>query len=131
VTWTKTGSYGTNYTGGFTNQSVAVSSVLPSLSSGIAAFDSPNAMIIFHDGALATPITNYFSLNNNVVSVFDGQTNGLALSLSKSTGQWSGSFNYPLTGLKMNLRGVLLKDQNQARGYFLGSRTGYLLIEPY
>lgn len=131
VSWIKTRLYGTNYLAGFTNQSVAISSVLPSLSTGIPAFNSPNAMIIFHDGILAAPITNYFSLNNNVVSLFDGQTNGLALSLSKSTGQWSGSFNYPSTGLKMNVRGILLKDQNQARGYFLGSRTGYLFIEPY
>lgn len=131
VHWIKTGAYGTTYPSGFTNQSVAVSSVLPSLASGIPAFNSPNAMVVFSDGLLTTPITNYISLNNNVVSVFEGQTNGLTLSLTKSTGQWLGSINNPSNAVKMTVRGVLLKDQNQARGYFVGPRSGYFLVEPY
>jgi hypothetical protein len=106
-----------------------VSSIFPSLNT-IPALSGANAMITFSDGTLSTAITNYFWLNNNTVNIFAGQTNGLALSLSKANGQWTGSFKDPATGARMTIRGILLKDQNQARGYFLGAQTGYMLIEP-
>lgn len=130
VVWIKTGTYGSNYYAGFTNALGAVSSTLPSLTS-TPAFNSPNAKIVLSGGPLVRSVTNYFWLNNNTVTIFAGQTNGLTLTLSKSNGQWTGSFKDPTTATKMAIRGILLNQQNEARGYFVGPQTGAMSIEPY
>jgi hypothetical protein len=130
VLWIKSGPYGSNYYPGFTNTMVAVSSVLPSLTS-TPAFSSANATIVLSGAPLTTDVTNFFWLNNNVVNIFGGQTNGLALTLNRVNGLWGGSFKDPTTGGRMTLKGILLHDQNEARGYFLGPQTGYMSIDPH
>jgi hypothetical protein len=131
ISWIKTTTFGTNYPAGFTNEVLGESSVLPTLTSATPLLSSTNARVIFSLGNLPWAITNYCTLSNNVVKVTPGQTNGLVLALTLANGQFSGSFIHPVTLKRQILRGILMRDQDRARGYFLSPETGYLLLEPY
>ena len=131
VSWIRTMAFGTNYLAGFTNEFLGLSSVLPVLTSTTPLLGSTNARAIFSQGNLLQPFTNYVTFSNNIVRITPGQTNGLLLTLTLANGQFSGSFLKPGTLQRQTLKGILLRDQDSGRGYFLSPQTGYFLLQPY
>jgi hypothetical protein len=55
----------------------------------------------------------------------------LSLSVNRANGVVSGGFKNPVTGLRVNLKGVVLQRQNSAAGYFLSTNSsGYFMLAP-
>ena len=119
------------YQSGFTNLAVPVigsaynpaEKPLLALSSGQVTLDGGN---------LPFAITNQITLeSNDTITVAPGDTNKLALTINKTTGAISGTFanpSNPKQSIKVN--GVLLQNQTNAAGYFLGtSQSGAFLLE--
>ena len=130
LAWVKPGAAGTNYTGGFTNFVTTLSSLLPTMTKSVRALAITNGIVVLSDGSLSVPLTNHIVMTaTNSFIVSPGQTNGLKLSLNLSTGQISGSFVHP-TSHKVNaVKGIVMPQQNDARGFFLSPQTGRLLLQ--
>jgi hypothetical protein len=55
----------------------------------------------------------------------------LSLSVNRGNGVVSGGFKNPVTGLRVNLKGVVLQRQNSAAGYFISTNSsGYFMLAP-
>jgi hypothetical protein len=75
--------------------------------------------------AAATPIT--IDANNRLIGSADPL---LKLSLSASSGLFSGSFISPTTGKKVSIQGALFRHRKLARGYFIdASQSGQISLE--
>jgi hypothetical protein len=86
--------------------------------------------VVLRDGNLGLAITNDVTLgSNNSVTVTSG-SNNLSISISLPTGLLNGSFVHPDTKAKTSIKGVVLQEQNNARGFFLGtSQSGAVILE--
>ena len=57
--------------------------------------------------------------------------NEVSLAFSPATGSFTGSFVDPSTGKTVSFQGVVLQQQNVARGFFLGlHESGSVIVEP-
>ena len=112
------------YRSGFTNQQAAV----------IGSFYTPtakplltltNAQVTLQGGGLPFGITNQITLaSNNKITVPRAaeNTNGLTLTITTKTGLISGSFLNPANAKQtIAVNGVLLQNQTNAAGFFLGT----------
>jgi hypothetical protein len=119
------------YEGGFTSLAVPVTG------SAYNPADKPplaltTGQVILDGGNLPFAITNPVTLSSNgTITVAPPNTNKLALTINKTTGAISGSFanpSNPKQSVKIN--GVLLQNQTNAVGYFLGGKqSGAFLLE--
>ena len=85
-------------------------------------------------GNLPFTITNQVNLSsNNIIALTTAaeNTNKLKLTINKTTGAVSGSFANPANSRQtIKVNGVLLQDETNAVGYFLGtSQSGAFLLE--
>ena len=63
-------------------------------------------------------------LPNNRVMIPDSVLPRLTLALTRSTGRITGRFTHPITGKASRISGVILQNENAARGFFLGEHEG-------
>ena len=103
----------------------ATNKPLLTLSSGQVTLDGGN---------LPFAITNQINLaSNNVITLTAAAENAnkLALKINKTTGAISGSFANPSSPKQtIKVNGVLLQNQTNAAGYFLGTnQSGAFLLE--
>ena len=93
-------------------------SVLPGLGSA-----TPNAQLQFADGGLTGVLTRDFDLS--VTNAFENQSTdtGLKLSITKSTGVFTGSFTPPSSS-KVTFKGIILQEGSNQRGF------GFFLSTP-
>jgi len=85
-------------------------------------------VIVLERGNLAQGLTNEFTLNtNNRVA----GSNRLSLTISTSSGLFSGTVTNPTNGPRLAIKGALLLKQNAGFGYFPGvDQTGPLYLGP-
>ena len=92
-----------------------------------------SGQVTLDGGNLPFTITNQITLEPTTPSPSSAaeNTNKLALTINKTTGAISGSFanpSNPKQSIKIN--GVLLQNQTNAAGYFLGtSQSGAFLLD--
>ena len=109
------GSGSTYYPAGFTNATVAFGSLYNDTATDLLTLSSGS--VVLSGGGLSTPITNSFTLANNVITINPAATNGLSLTMFRATGQIEGQFsNGGQTG---EINSVILQSTNQARGYIV------------
>lgn len=117
--WTKpAGVRGALHPAGFSNVIATLGSRFTAVPKGTNVLNLPAGVAILDGGNLAESITNLFTLG------IDNKITGnpaLSLTLSGSKGTLTGSFTDPATARKRTVRGLVLPNQNQARGFFLGS----------
>ena len=119
------------YQGGFTNLAV------PVIGSAYNPANKPllaltNGQVTLDGGNLPFTITNQITLEpNGTLTVSPPNTNKLALKITKTTGALSGSFANPSNPKQsITIKGVLLQNQTNAAGYFLGTnQSGAFLLE--
>jgi hypothetical protein len=83
-----------------------------------------NGQVILAGGNLPFAITNQITLasNNTIALTNAADTNKLVLTINKTTGVISGTFANPSSPKQtVNVSGVLLQNQTNAAGYFLGA----------
>ena len=121
------------YPAGFTNQQAAVIASFYN-SARKPLLSLAGAQVTLVEGNLPFSITNQITwASNNTITVphLAGNTNGLTLKITPSTGLITGSFQNP-ANLKQTIRlnGVLLQNQTNSQGYFLGTnQSGAFLLE--
>jgi hypothetical protein len=125
VTWIKTPLTSKYYPGGFTNDSSVIGSSYANVSPVLAM---TNCLLIASGGNLSAPLTNsgVFTATNTVL--FGGS---VALKLAvPASGTASGVFIHPSLKSPKALKGVVLPQQNTARGYFVGTnQSGAFLLQ--
>jgi cyclophilin family peptidyl-prolyl cis-trans isomerase len=117
------------YPGGFTNEAVLVGShFLPPTPTNLVLHIT-NGVVAFTNGNLIAGFTNLVVLDAKGKVMNEG-TNKLSLSISKSSGTFSGSVTPPGGGKAVSFKGALLQKQNLGSGFFLGtnSESGRVLI---
>ena len=125
VSWFKAAGKGPLYPAGFTN-------ALPLIGSPWRpAKNSPpltlaNPVVIISGGGLTEALTNYVSLQNYLTYT----NNGLSLSISPSSGRFTGWFLDSGASLKQTMSGVVLTNEGVARGFFSGTNvSGAVLLQ--
>jgi uncharacterized repeat protein (TIGR03803 family) len=93
-----------------------------------------NGLVVLESGNFP-PITNQMTLaSDNIITFVGGaeNTNKLVLRIDKATGVISGSFANPSNSKQsINVSGVLLQNQTNAIGYFLGAnQNGSFILLP-
>jgi hypothetical protein len=130
LAWVKPGAAGSNYTSGFTNFVTTLSSLLPTMTKSVRALAITNGIVVLSNDSLPAPITNHVVMTQtNTFVVSPGQTNGLKLSLNLNTGQITGSFTNPISRKINAIKGIVMPQQNVARGFFLSPQTGRFSLE--
>jgi uncharacterized repeat protein (TIGR02543 family) len=112
------------YRSGFTNQQAAViGSIYTSTAQPLLGLT--NAQVTLEGGGLPFGITNQITLaSNNKITVPRAaeNTNGLTLTITTKTGLISGTFLNPASAKQtITVNGVLLQNQTNAAGFFLGT----------
>jgi hypothetical protein len=127
---------GALYRSGFTNEQAAVIGALYT-STNKPLLGVTNAEVILEGGNLAFNIINHidWASNNTITASTNivGNTNGLKLSITSSaSGLITGSILNPTNkNLTIPIAGVLLQNQSNAAGYFLGTnQSGEFLLTP-
>jgi hypothetical protein len=108
------GAGATYYSSGFTNATVALGSSYDKTATDLLTMSS--GTVVLRGGGLPAPITNTYTLANNVITVNPAATNGLALTIFRTSGQVSGTFTSG--GQTYDINSVILQSTNVARGYF-------------
>jgi hypothetical protein len=110
------------YPGGFTNEALSLASRYVPPLPGTAVLAFSNSVVILEGGNLAGPATNDVFLSSlNKVSVTSTNTSKLALTITSSSGLFSGSHVNPQTLKKSAIKGAVLQKQNLGGGSFLGA----------
>jgi uncharacterized delta-60 repeat protein len=80
-----------------------------------------NPVAVLTGGNLSSPQTNSVTLelNNKILG-----PNNLTLTISRSKGSVSGTFTDPASGQRRAVKALVLPQQNQVRGHFLGNTQG-------
>jgi hypothetical protein len=121
VTWFDEAGSTTLYSGGFTNQSTPLAALYDSTLSDLLSFSS--GTVILSGGNLSTAITNTVTISANAITVNPSATNGLSLSINRSTGEITGSFT--AGGQTNSIYSTIIQNStNVAKGYFIGTSQG-------
>ena len=121
------------YRTGFTNQATSI------IGSVYNATDKPllaltNGQVVLEGEDLPVTITNRFILTskNAIILTNAGDTNKLTLTINKNTGVISGNFANPSNPKQtVKVNGVLLQNETNAQGYFLGTnQSGTFMLMP-
>jgi hypothetical protein len=120
------------YQSGFTNMASIVGSAYNPTDKPLLAL--ANGQVTLDGGDLPFAITNQITLSPSgtiTVPRTAENTNKLALTITKTTGAISGSFANPFNPKRtITVKGVLLQNQTNAVGYFLGTnQSGAFLLE--
>ncbi len=116
--WTKLGSAGgILYPGGFTRSLDVLGSQYLGVR-GVPVVTLTNGIVVLSAGNLAEPLTNSITLGSDNKIVGD---NSLRIVFSVPKGTFTGSFIDPFNGRKITIKGAALPDQQQGRGFFLGT----------
>lgn len=84
-----------------------------------------NSALQLSDGDLGQTVDQPATLlANNRVLIPAPELPRLTLSITASTGRVTGSFTHPVTNQATRISGVILQNENAARGFFLGPRAG-------
>jgi uncharacterized protein YkwD len=84
-----------------------------------------NSALRLSAGDLAAEVNQSTTLlPNNRVVIAAPVLPKLALTLTPSTGRFTGLFTHPATKTTRRISGVILQNENSARGFFLGDREG-------
>ena len=127
VSWIKSSIVGGKYyPRGFTNDIVAVGSTYVTPAAGTRVLNLTNAFVELRDGNLSRCLTNRITLSTNNIVTVSSNTNGLALTVTTSTGALAGSFVNPQTKARYSIKGIALQKQNAAYGFFLGTNQSGL-----
>jgi len=120
-----------NYPAGFTNQMDISGAVYQKPASGQRSLDWVNGqgVALFNGGSLSTATATPISIDSN--NRFTGSSDSsLKVSISASSGLFTGSFLSPTTGKKVPFQGALFRNRKLARGYFLdSSQSGQVSLE--
>ncbi len=129
IMWFRTNASGKLYTNGFTNVLTAVGSVFsPTNNTGLLG--QPSLEVTLSGGDLIEALSSSvkpsasgkFTVNGNEIP-------GLKLNLNPASGVFSGSFQS--AGKTLSIKGVILQDQTNAGGFFLGPEgSGSFLLTP-
>ena len=122
ASWIKTGSKG------FTNLTTVVGSHYTLPSQGGWPLEISGAVVVLRGGNLSAPMTNSVSLEAG--NILTTGTNRLNISISLPNGFLNGNFVHPDTKARTPIKGVVLQQQNKARGFFFGTnQSGSVLLE--
>jgi hypothetical protein len=118
------------YGAGFTNEAASI------FGSAYNPADKPllalsKGQVILEGGNLPFPIVNQMTLasNNTILLTNAADTNKLTLTINKATGVISGAFANPSNPRQLiPVNGVLLQNQTNAAGYFLGTNQSGAFI---
>jgi hypothetical protein len=128
ATWTKLAQPTAKfYRAGFTNQTEAVGSLFR-FTNGVPVLAFAAGELWLTNGNLPQSFTNQFRLgyNNEVTS-----SNKMSLTISTSTGRFTGSVVNPATKKTISIYGAVLQKQNLGAGYFLGTNeSGEVFLGP-
>lgn len=99
---------------------------------GARILDFESATIALGGGNLSSTTNGILTLSaNNVFKADDPLTKQLTLSVNKSNGFLSGTYTDAVTKRKNLLKGVVLQNQTNASGYFLGTNlSGLFFVQP-
>jgi hypothetical protein len=132
LSWIKGGDIRARYyPNGFTNECNVVGStyVRPATATNLI-FDFTNAHAVFWSGDAGSSFTNYltFKTGNRVTNL---SSNRLAMTISSSSGTFTGSAMDPDTGKLLPFKGVVLQKQDAGCGFLLGTnRSSRVIISP-
>ncbi|MEP6662594.1 MAG: autotransporter-associated beta strand repeat-containing protein [Verrucomicrobiota bacterium] len=123
LSWIKTGRAGGRfYSAGFTNPVVTFGSRYMTLASGTRILNFINASASLSDGNLVEPLFIPAMLSShNVLSATEETDSHLVVRFNLRNGFFRGSFIHPETGRATSLRGVVLQQSEEARGYFFST----------
>lgn len=130
--WLKPGWTNQFYPEGFTNEIAILGSAYQPPAKGQRAINVVTGAVAVADGNLSGPFTNRFVLNtNNGITLLAPNVNTQKLALTTTSGLLKGQFNHPQNNnLKTPIAGVVLKDLNVGRGFFLGTnQSGSFMLE--
>ena len=77
--------------------------------------------MVLDGGDLSAPLTNTFTLANNVITINPAATNGFSLTINRPTGQITGVFVDPVSHITNDVNSIMLEATNMARGYWIGT----------
>jgi hypothetical protein len=128
--WFRTGPAGKLYPKGFTNALSTSGSAFAPGNRETPVLDVTNLAVVLSGGGLAGALTNDVTLyNGGRLLTNGGGIPRLTLSVNPSTGVLSGSFED--TGRTAAIKGVVLQEQTNAAGFFLGTNAaGSFLLTP-
>jgi hypothetical protein len=92
-----------------------------------------NGLVVIGGGNLtpAQTISNRVRVVNNVVSVLDGNSRRIKMSISVTNGTFKGTFKHPVTRTTNAFSGALLQLPHWGGGWFKGkNQTGFISLEP-
>ena len=120
------------YPAGFTNEMTVTGSAFTPGTARIPMLSQTNLSVILSGGGLGTNLTNAVTLYNTGRFLTNGAGIAkLTLSAATNTGVISGSFLDPVTSLKTPIKGVVLQQQTNAAGFFLGTNaSGTFFLTP-
>jgi hypothetical protein len=129
--WFRTNADGKLYAHGFTNQFNADGSAFAPANSA-AFLGLPSLVAYLSGGDLSGAESNSLTpAANGKLTASGSGIPGLTLNLSPSTGQIHGTFADPSQRAPVQIKGILLQDQTNAAGFFLGpTNSGLFLLTP-
>ena len=130
--WIKLPKAGTYYTNGFVlRRGIEGGQYLPpAVGPTNLVLTLTNGTLTLSDGNLLDPIVNEVTLTNKNLFLVDG-TNGLKLTVSTGNGLVNGSFIHPQSKRLTTIKAVVLQDQTNLQGFFLGTNdSGRILLDP-
>lgn len=113
----------------FTNITSVLGSFYLPPAKGASVIVPSSGVITLREGNLTEWITNLFELGHGNALSITG-TNDLRISVNAPSGLLNGSFFHPDARKATQVKGVVLQQQNNARGFFLGpNESGAFLLE--
>lgn len=120
VSWIRAAFAGKYYAAGFTSELTLAGAryLAPAIHS--TGLSLTNPVVTLSGGNLIGSLTDGVTLNATSLS-FTSANDHLTLKLNVKAGSFTGRFINPATSKATSLQGILLQNQNAARGYFLGT----------
>ncbi len=120
VNWIKNPSTFGNYRAGFTNAVSLIGSIWVAPKNRTSGLNLTTPIITLSGGNLVTDLAPVITFNANNFT-FSSTNPRLSLKLSPNTGLINGQFTDPTSSRVRQLNGVMLQNQNNARGFFSGA----------
>ncbi len=130
LTWIKPVTIATFYPGGFTNSLSVIGSAF-AIVPGVPALAANTGTIDLTGPTLATLVDDYLLTTNSTITVTTNHDH-VSLTLTKTTGVITGTFNSVPTGNGTPIKGILIQKENRARGFFHTThQSGDFLMQGY
>ena len=115
------------HAGGFTNETMALGSVFVRPASPLLPLlELGDTVLYLSGGNLSTVFTNNITWGEKN-KITNRGTNKLTLTITASSGLFSGSFTDPTTGKASKFNGAILQKQNFGSGFLLGTNASSLV----